>query len=113
MKISFRLIALFFCLFISFADLHAQRRPQPDWKALPIAKPEGAQEENIKCYTLNPKLSNWKQPAFVYNHDIATKPVKSKVIVLVYNPILKTKGNVSLISYLKSMQPQSFFRHPG
>jgi len=108
MKIVLYFFNVFACLCVTCVALPAQERAQPGWKSLPIAKPEGIQEENIKCYMLNPKQSNWKQPDFVYNQDIAVKPVKSKVIVLVYNPLLKTKGNISLISYLKAHNPKAY-----
>ncbi len=102
------LFGLLACFWFTSPELRGQERPRPDWKSLPVVKPEGVQEENIKCYTLDPGKSAWKQPVFTYNQDIAVKPVRSKVIVLVYNPVLKTKGNVSLIDYLKAHNPREY-----
>ena len=80
----------------------------PSWKLLPLAEPEGKMVPNIKCYTFDPKQSNWQQPPFVYNHDVAVKPIKSKVIIVTYNPVLKTKDNISLIEHLKANDPKSY-----
>lgn len=92
----------------SYQAMAKQKGDVPAWKSLPYVAPQGEQEENIKCYMSDPKTSDWKRPEFVYNQDVAVKPVKSKVIVLIYNPILKTKGNVSLIEYLKANDPVEY-----
>jgi len=107
MKLILFIISIFFLSVISITA-HTQEQTQPAWKSLPLAKPEGVYEKNIKCYMLDPKQSSWKQPAVVYNQDVAVKPVKSKVIVLVYNPILKTKGSVTVIDFLKAHDPRAY-----
>ncbi len=81
---------------------------QPAWKTLPIMAPQGIQEPNIKCYTIDPKLSQWSQPPFIYHHNVAVSPVKSKVIVIVYNPVLKSKNGITLIEYLKACNPKEY-----
>lgn len=102
------LLNLLTLIWLSCNDSRGQQPSGPHWKALPVIQPEGIQDENIKCYTVDPKKSAWKQPAFSYNQDIAVKPVRSKVIVLVYNPKLKSKGNVNLIEYLKAHDPKVY-----
>lgn len=100
------LLITFFLISVSAAQ--AQERPVPAWKSLPVVKPVGNQDENIKCYLSTLEDSKWKQPPFVYNQDVAVKPIKSKVIVVIFNPTLHSKGNVKLIDYLKAHDPKQY-----
>jgi len=102
-----KLILLFIVLASSIVTF-AQQRTEPVWKSLPIAKPVGHEDENIKCYLSSLEDSKWKQPPFVYNQDVAVRPVKSKVIVVVFNPVLHSKGNTKLIDYLKAHDPKKY-----
>jgi hypothetical protein len=101
-------ILLFLILQLTSLQFYAEKGNRPSWKSLKYFAPEGTQEENIKCFTFDPAISAWKQPPFIYNQNVATRPVKSKVIVLVYNPVLKSKGNVSLIDFIKANNPRAF-----
>lgn len=100
---------IFLLLFISLTSFsQVEKRTPPSWKSLPSVEPKGVMDKNIQCYMQDPKISEWKQTPFIYNQDIAVRPVKSKVIVLVYNPTLKTQGNIDLITHLKANNPRAF-----
>ena len=76
------------------------------WKCLPERAPKGEMEENIKCYMEDPKTSDWQPPNFNYDHQVAVMPIKAKVIVLIYDPVLKSQGNQKLTEYLKARDPR-------
>ena len=78
----------------------------PAWKTFPIREPKGEMEENIKCYLEDPKTSDWQPTAFAYDHGVACLPVKAKVIVLIYDPLLLTGGGTKLTKYLKANDPK-------
>ena len=78
----------------------------PAWQTLPDRKPKGQMDENIKCYLEDPKTSDWQPPAFAYDHGVACLPVKAKVIVLIYDPLLLTGGGTKLTKYLKANDPR-------
>ena len=99
---------LFAGIALAMSSSCEQAPQQPAWKSLPVFAPEGNLEPSIKCYMFDPQQSQWRQPPFVYNHDVATRPIKSKVIVVTYNPILKTKDNISLIEYLRANDPVKY-----
>ncbi len=105
-KIIYVLIA--FLLSMSSTLVNAEKPQKPGWKSLPIMNPEGQQDDNLKCYLMNPEKSKWKQPPFIYNQDVAVRPFKSKIIVVIYNPTLKSKGNVKLIDFLKAHDPKEY-----
>ena len=101
-------ISTVFSLLISLSLFASHPQGKPSWKSLPAVKPKGEMDDNIKCYMSDPQTSTWKQPNFTYIQDVAVKPVKSKVIVLIYNPVLKSKGNVKLIDFLKAHDPKEY-----
>ena len=80
----------------------------PPWKSLPEARPLGNQADT-GSYTLpNPAATKWKEPKFVYDEPVAIKPKLAKVIVLIYNPVLKSEGGKTLIQYLKANDPREY-----
>lgn len=102
-------LLLVILIFLSvYGKVNAQKHSKPDWKSLPVFQPEGTQDEDIKCYLTNPNDSKWEQPAFSYNQEVATRPFKSKVIVVVYNPVLSSNGNETLIDHLKAHDPKQY-----
>ncbi len=83
-----------------------QAQPTPAWKSLPEAKPQGHLTD-IGGYTVpDPIKTNWTPPKFTYNADLATKPKLAKVIVVIYNPKLKTLGGKSLVEHLNATDPR-------
>ncbi len=81
---------------------------QPPWKALPERKPTGRRNPTTLSYLDNPRTAGWKQPPFVYDPAVALHPKHAKVIVLIYNPVLKTQGGKTLIEYLKANDPRAY-----
>jgi hypothetical protein len=84
----------------------AKTKPaKPAWMSLPAVKPTG-EKQFQGCYTVEDRKSiDWKRPPFVYNEKAATGRKLAKVIVLIYNPILKKHGNVRLTDYYKLNDP--------
>jgi hypothetical protein len=73
---------------------------------LPEGKPQGRLTD-IGGYTVkDPANANWQPPKFAYDADLATKPKLAKVIVLVYNPKLKSQGGKTLIEHVKGSDPR-------
>ena len=84
----------------------AHGQTPPAWKSLPVAKPEGKLSD-IGGYTVpDPTKTSWKPPKFTYNADLATKPKLARVIVVIYNPKLKSQGGKPLVEYLKGTDPR-------
>lgn len=105
MKPVYFVIVTMLCCVLSFA---AKQLEQPSWKKLPPVKPAGKQEPNIKCFVSDPVKTDWKQPAFQYNHDVAVKPKVAKVIVLIYNPVLESEGGKTVVEYLKANDSRKY-----
>ena len=91
-----------------FAFLSLGAFAAPAWKQLPVVKPTGTLDDGIKCHLENPRTAAWKQPAFAYDHNVATMPKAAKVIVIIYNPVLKSQGGKTLIQYLKANDPRAY-----
>ena len=98
-------------LFIGLAGLsmaHAQQAgPTPSaWKSLPVVKPQGKLSD-IGGYTVaDATKTNWTPPKFTYSAELATKPKQAKVIVVIYNPKLKSQGDKTLVEFLKGSDPR-------
>lgn len=78
------------------------------WKSLSQVKPSGTMDNNIKCYISDPAGSQWEAPDFIYNHKVAVMPKVSKVIVVIYNPVLEKHQNKTLIEYLNANDPREY-----
>ncbi|GMV35940.1 MAG: hypothetical protein AMXMBFR61_04480 [Fimbriimonadales bacterium] len=86
----------------------AQKQAQPSWKSLPIVQPEG-DKQMTGSYTVRDRAAaKWTRPKFVYNEKAATGRKLAKVIVLIYNPTLKSEGGKRLIEYLKANDPVEY-----
>ncbi len=86
----------------------AQKHGEPSWKSLPIVQPEG-QKQMTGSYTVRDRAAaKWTRPKFVYNEKAATGRKLAKVIVLIYNPTLKSEGGKRLIEYLKANDPVEY-----
>lgn len=80
----------------------------PAWRSLPFVPPQGEKQPQ-GCYTVaDPRKVGWKRPPFHYNPQVATGRKRAKVIVLIYNPILRTKGNQTLIEYFGWNDPVEY-----
>ena len=84
---------------------HAQS--QPAWKKLPIVKPVGEKQMTGSHTVKNPKEQGWKRPPFRYDSKIATGRKEAKVIVINYNPTIRSEGK-KLIDVLKANDPVEY-----
>lgn len=85
----------------------AAARP-PAWKSLPEVQPTG--ELQVQgCYTVtNRNEALWKRPKFVYDRRAATGRKLARVIVLIYDPILKGEGGKRLTEHFKWNDPVQY-----
>jgi len=97
-----------FCSILILLMTSCNETEKASWRSLPLAEPAGILEENIKCYLSDPHTTEWDAPAFYYDNDVAVKPKVSKVIVVIYNPVLENRGGVKLINYLKANDPVEY-----
>jgi hypothetical protein len=81
---------------------------QPAWKSLPVVEPKGEKAHTGSYTVSNPAESGWQKPKFVYDAAAATGRKQAKVIVVIYNPVLKTQGNKRLIEYLDAHDPVEY-----
>ncbi len=80
----------------------------PGWRDLPIVAPAGESAHTGSYVTKD--RSGWNPPAFVYNERAATGRKRAKVVVLIYDPVLKSQGGVRLIDHLKGTDPEEASR---
>ncbi len=83
----------------------------PLWKSYPVVEPVGRKRSRIMCHTVpdaTKTRETWKPPKFVYDHDLATKPKLSKVVVVIYNPVLEAEGGKTMIEFLKANDPWKY-----
>lgn len=89
--------------------LIADEKPKsPAWRQLAEVKPEGERADTGSYIVADPAKAKWKQPKFVYDADVATKPKLAKVVVLFYNPVLESEGGKTLVQFLKANDPREY-----
>jgi len=78
---------------------------QPSWKSLPQVKPTGELQSTGSYITK--ERAQWTKPKFVYNVKAATGRKAPKVIVLIYDPTIRSEGK-KLIEHLKAADPVEY-----
>lgn len=79
--------------------LLAQQEPQ---------RPPGAEgtRAHTGSYVIDKgQATKWRKPGFVYDAKVATGHKRAKVIVVIYDPKLPSKGNVPLTEHIKANDP--------
>jgi hypothetical protein len=82
----------------------------PAWKNLPLAAPEGDRAHTGAHVVTDRSDRAWTRPPFRYDPGVASGRKLAKVVVLVYNPVLRSKGGVRLIEWLKGTDPEEASR---
>lgn len=97
-------------LFALSICLVALASARPTWKSLPIVEPEGQRAHTGSHIVPDPTQTRWQRPRFVYNGCAATGRKESKVIVIIYDPVLHSRGGVRLTEYLNANCPVQYSR---
>lgn len=97
-------------VFLTLALASSALAAKPAWMSLPQAKPVGEKQSTGSYIVPDPARVAWTKPKFVYNRKAATGRKESKVIVLIYNPVLEKEGGKTLIEYLKANDPVQYSR---
>ncbi len=80
----------------------------PAWKSLPVQTPAGEPQHTGAWTVAAPRATGWQRPRFVYNEPAATGRKLAKVIVLIYDPTLKSQSSKSLIQHFKWNDPVEY-----
>ena len=79
---------------------------EPPWKLLPDVEPEG-EITFSGSYVVETENAAWSRPPFVYDERVASFPKRSRVLVVIYNPVLEAHGGKTLIEHLGSERPEA------
>ena len=69
-------------------------------------QPEGRLSEIGGYVVADPAKTAWRPPNFTYDRDLVTKPKLAKVMVVIYNPRLKSQGGKTLVEFLNGSDPR-------
>jgi len=79
----------------------------PAWKRLPLVEPSGTKQWTGSYTVENPKAVSWKKPKFRYDPKVATGRKVSKVVVVIYDPTIRSEGK-RLTEVLKANDPVEY-----
>ncbi len=88
----------------------APKAKAPAWKSLPVVQPTGVKEMTGSYVVEDRKNAKWTPPKFVDNETAATGRKEARVVVVIYNPVLKSQGGKTLVEYLKANDPREYSR---
>ncbi len=91
---------------LACAAVAAPKSPKPivpSWRSLPNVKPVGTIDWTGSYIVADRSKAVWKRPKFVYNEQAATGRKTAKVIVINYDPVLKSEGGKRLTEYLHAV----------
>ncbi|GIW88695.1 MAG: hypothetical protein KatS3mg108_3019 [Isosphaeraceae bacterium] len=80
------------------------------WKELPVVEPTGERSHTGSYVVADRKAVEWTRPAVRYDPRVASGRKRAKVVVLIYDPILKSRGGVRLVEWLKGTDPEEASR---
>jgi hypothetical protein len=94
---------------VGFLAARATQARARTWRSLPRVEPAGRKESTGAYVFSSPgERAAWRKPSFVYNPKAATGRKFSRVVVLIYDPRLKSQGGKSLIEYVKGSDPVEY-----
>ncbi|MCX7800553.1 MAG: hypothetical protein N2109_09450 [Fimbriimonadales bacterium] len=79
----------------------------PAWKSLPVVEPQGQRQSTGSHTVPDPKKAKWNKPKFRYNAKAATGRKESRVIVVIYDPTIRSEGK-RLTEVLKANDPVEY-----
>jgi hypothetical protein len=83
--------------------------PAP-WRNLPLAEPEGIRAHTGSFIVKDPRQTAWKRPDLPFRAEPSTGRKSAKVVVLVFDPTLKSQNNTRLFTHLKGTDPAAASR---
>lgn len=101
-------LALLAILVAASAFLYGQKPKPPVWQDLPLVEPQGTLQHTGAYTVANRAEIGWKKPKFVYNEAVATGRKEVKVVVVIYDPVIKSEGGKHLTEYLKAPDPVEY-----
>ncbi len=78
----------------------------PAWKSLPVVEPAGTKAHTGSFVVKDRAAATWTRPNLPHNEQAATGQKQAGVVVLIYDPVLKSQGNVRLTDWLKGTDPE-------
>jgi hypothetical protein len=97
----------------AYAPLDADeppRSPPPAWRSLARAEPRGEKQHTGSFTVADPGAAGWQRPPFRYDPAVATGRKRARVIVIIYNPTLRSQGGKTLIEHLHAADPVEYSR---
>lgn len=82
----------------------------PAWRSLPEQQPWGERAATGSNIVSAGERQHWKRPPFAYNAAAATGRKQAKVVVLIYDPVMKTQNGKRLGEWLGGTDPQEASR---
>jgi len=82
----------------------------PAWKSLPRVDPVGEKDHTGSYTVKDPERSGWKRPAFHPDPKVARGRKVSRVIVVIYDPILESAGGKRLTEHIGAGDPVEYSR---
>jgi hypothetical protein len=83
---------------------------EPAWKSLPGAEPRGERQHTGSWTVPEPSASGWKRPLFRYDEKAATGRKRSRVVVLIYDPVLEAESGKTLVERFQLNDPVEYSR---
>lgn len=80
----------------------------PQWKALPQVKPMGEKQFTGSHTVKDRETLKWSRPKFTYDAAVATGRKHSKVIVLIYDPVIEKEGGKRFTELIKANDPVQY-----
>jgi len=72
------------------------------------AQPEGERASTGSYIVKDPSAARWKKPEFRYRAEVASGRKLSRVVVLIFNPVLESEGGKTLIEHLGAHDPVEY-----
>jgi hypothetical protein len=82
----------------------------PGWRDLPIIEPAGEPSHTGSFIVKNRESLEWRKPRLAYNSKACVGRKRAQVIVLIYDPILRSEQGKGLGEVLKGTDPEEASR---
>ena len=83
---------------------------KPWWKTLPVVKPEGDKAHTGSHVIPDRQTRAWKRPDRPWPDHVSRGRKESKVVVVIYNPVLESEGGKTLVEHLGANDSRQFSR---
>ena len=80
----------------------------PAWRSLAEPSPSGERQHTGSYTVPDPLKADWKKPSLPYDEKSATGRKRSRVAVVIYDPVLEREGGKTLIEHLNANDPVEY-----